>query len=377
MFYGQIMMQGYLTDPSVSFCAIGDATCDDAPLQITDFGQGVQLDQLISKIYLEGGGGGGTDESYELAAYFYLKHCNMLNVETPYFFVTGDEHFYTAILPKTIKEVFGSQDAKINSKDIWKELCKKFNVFHLHKSYFQKDEDVEILNQWKLALGEARILQVQTPKACIDVILGVMALTSGARTLEDYIEDMRDRGQTAERIEEVRFALKGLTEDFLRNNVVRFGGFEPVKGPKKPVNVVREEEIKKEDDVPPPKKEAPKKEDLKKIDDLKQELNNVQHSEEEKALKTRMHALKGLFKDKIPMEFLCPITQEILIDPVMAQDGNSYERKAIELWLEKHSTSPMTNAPLPSKNLLPNLNLKKLIADYVEANKEVLAAMNL
>ena len=104
--------------------------------------------------------------------------------------------------------------------------------------------------------------------------------------------------------------MKGLTEDFLRNNVVRFGGLEPVKGTKNQVNVAREEEIKKEDDVPPPKKEAPKKEDLKKIDDLKQELNNVQHSEEEKALKTRMHALKGLFNDKIPMEFLCLITQE-------------------------------------------------------------------
>ena len=105
--------------------------------------------------------------------------------------------------------------------------------------------------------------------------------------------------------------MKGLTEDFLRNNVVRFGGLEPVKGTKNQVNVAREEEIKKEDDVPP-KKAAPKKEDLKKIDDLKQELNNVQHSEEEKALpvKTKIHALKGLFNDKIPMEFLCLITQE-------------------------------------------------------------------
>lgn len=44
MFYGQIMMQNYLSDPSISFCAIGDATSDEAPLQVTDFGQGKEID---------------------------------------------------------------------------------------------------------------------------------------------------------------------------------------------------------------------------------------------------------------------------------------------------------------------------------------------
>ena len=64
MFYGQIMMKGYLDDPSISFCAIGDHTCDYAPLQIAEFGQGKEIDQIISKMYLEGGGGGGHIESY-------------------------------------------------------------------------------------------------------------------------------------------------------------------------------------------------------------------------------------------------------------------------------------------------------------------------
>ena len=64
MFYGQIMMKGYLDDPSISFCAIGDHTCDSAPLQIAEFGQGKEIDQIISKMYLECGGGGGHIESY-------------------------------------------------------------------------------------------------------------------------------------------------------------------------------------------------------------------------------------------------------------------------------------------------------------------------
>ena len=58
MFYGQIKIQNYLREPSISFCAIGDATTDDAPLQVTRYGEGKEIDELIAKIWLEGGGGG-------------------------------------------------------------------------------------------------------------------------------------------------------------------------------------------------------------------------------------------------------------------------------------------------------------------------------
>ena len=368
MFYGQIMMQGYLTDPSVSFCAIGDVTSDDAPLQITDFGQGGQLDQLISKIYLEGGGGSTADESYELAAYFYLNKCDVINAELPYFFVTGDEHFYPSMQPKYFKEVLGIQEDKLMSKDVWKELLKKFNVFHLHKKYFQQDEEVEILTQWKLAIGENRILPIETPKACIDVILGVIALTSKARTMEQYIEDMIFRGQSEERIEEVKLALGGLTEDFLNNEVVSgIEGIKPVFMKPKVgghvVNVVHHEEVKQNEEI--------KKED----EDVGKFVANVDIDQLKE--KSRLQALKGIFKNKIPNEFFCPINQEIMIDPAIAQDGNSYERSAIEAWFVKHQTSPITNEVLVSKTLVPNVALRKLIRDYVDSNKNVLEAMNL
>ena len=44
MFYGQIMMQNYLSDTAISFCAIGDLNSDEAPLQVTNFGQGKEID---------------------------------------------------------------------------------------------------------------------------------------------------------------------------------------------------------------------------------------------------------------------------------------------------------------------------------------------
>ncbi|KAK9909205.1 hypothetical protein WJX75_008707 [Coccomyxa subellipsoidea] len=59
-------------------------------------------------------------------------------------------------------------------------------------------------------------------------------------------------------------------------------------------------------------------------------------------------------EDEAPDSFCCPITHEILRDPVVACDGYSYERGPITNWLQTHNTSPMTNEPLESKYLVPN-----------------------
>ncbi|GLI63151.1 hypothetical protein VaNZ11_005917 [Volvox africanus] len=61
----------------------------------------------------------------------------------------------------------------------------------------------------------------------------------------------------------------------------------------------------------------------------------------------------------------CPITQEPLVDPVVAADGNTYERLAITAWLEQHDTSPLTNEVLAHKGLTPN-NLLRKIAEEIQ-----------
>ena len=59
----------------------------------------------------------------------------------------------------------------------------------------------------------------------------------------------------------------------------------------------------------------------------------------------------------------CPISQEIFRDPVVAEDGVTYERADIEKWLRRNQTSPMTRQPM-GLNLVPNLSLKSTIADF-------------
>ena len=65
---------------------------------------------------------------------------------------------------------------------------------------------------------------------------------------------------------------------------------------------------------------------------------------------------------EIPNEFICPITLEIMSDPVICSDGNSYERKAI-LQI-RDSLSPLTREPIDKNNLIPNRALKNIILHY-------------
>jgi ankyrin repeat protein len=70
----------------------------------------------------------------------------------------------------------------------------------------------------------------------------------------------------------------------------------------------------------------------------------------------------------IPESFKCPITREIMIDPVVAADERSYERASITKWLETHDTSPISNLKLKNKETIFNKNLKDEILAFVEKN---------
>ena len=69
----------------------------------------------------------------------------------------------------------------------------------------------------------------------------------------------------------------------------------------------------------------------------------------------------------MPDDYICPITAEIMTDPVSTADGFTYERTAISEWLRTNDTSPSTGATLESKTLVPNLSLRSIIRSFVEA----------
>merc|ERR1712072_1253703 len=88
--------------------------------------------------------------------------------------------------------------------------------------------------------------------------------------------------------------------------------------------------------------------------------NSVRHFTGAKVLqrKNRMlvYNIQGMHKDLI-----CPITLQRFVDPVVACDGNVYERNAIQHWFDNnHRVSPMTNEPLNDTTLIPCRNMKTI-----------------
>ena len=73
------------------------------------------------------------------------------------------------------------------------------------------------------------------------------------------------------------------------------------------------------------------------------------------------------YKNEPLLEYMCPISQEVMNDPVLAQDGFTYERKQIEQWFKNHSNSPLTRENI-SSTLLENKTLKTIIEDWKETN---------
>ncbi|KAK4383382.1 U-box domain-containing protein 15 [Sesamum angolense] len=71
----------------------------------------------------------------------------------------------------------------------------------------------------------------------------------------------------------------------------------------------------------------------------------------------------------VPNEFLCPITLELMTDPVIVATGQTYERESIQQWLDSnHRTCPKTGQTLSHLSLAPNFALKNLILQWCEKN---------
>ena len=75
-------------------------------------------------------------------------------------------------------------------------------------------------------------------------------------------------------------------------------------------------------------------------------------------------------EDQVPISFYCPITQEIMADPVFTSDGQTYERAAIEKWLANHNTSPLTGNQLSMNTLTPNVLARGMIREFLDRHPE-------
>ncbi|KAJ8765029.1 hypothetical protein K2173_010503 [Erythroxylum novogranatense] len=119
------------------------------------------------------------------------------------------------------------------------------------------------------------------------------------------------------------------------------------------------------------KDKAQNAETSRQIIDLLEKLKQIAGIHESIELDPTLSAkhLKRCPSLVIPHEFLCPITLEIMVDPVIVATGQSYERESIQKWLDsKHRTCPKTGQILDHLSLAPNFALRNLISQWCEKN---------
>src|SRR3954454_9613705 len=133
---GLLIRKGYLDHPQVLTGAIGDATCDAAPLQVGQFESGIEIEEDLGKLYLEGGGGGHITESYELALYFMARHtaidCFEKRGRRGYLFVIGDETPYPKVKRKEVLHYIGDRPQEdLPTEELIAELQRMYEVYYV------------------------------------------------------------------------------------------------------------------------------------------------------------------------------------------------------------------------------------------------------
>ncbi|KAI4973114.1 hypothetical protein ZWY2020_028822 [Hordeum vulgare] len=111
----------------------------------------------------------------------------------------------------------------------------------------------------------------------------------------------------------------------------------------------------------------------KQIVELLHKFKAIAGIEEKNVLGSEVFVTKSLDKCPslmIPDDFLCPITLEIMTDPVIVASGQTYERRSIQKWLDSgERTCPKTRQPLVHLSLAPNYALKNLILQWCDKHK--------
>ncbi len=191
----------YFPDCEISFQAINDYLADgsDVALQPTPFGKGPQLDELITQLYPVGGGGGNGGESYEIFALYnsYLKAEG--NQIKPIAIILGDEPLFEST-PKEVSKHF--EFNSIKTKEIFKKLHEKCDVYLIRKPYYGLgEEDEPVIKNW-IEYGlmkRERIINIEEPKRVVDVILGILSiLTNKTEIFEKELIDRQNKDQVKE-----------------------------------------------------------------------------------------------------------------------------------------------------------------------------------
>ena len=143
---------------------IGDLSCDDAPIQISQFESDIRIAEQMDQVYFEYGGGGNAYESYTAAWYMGARHTKLdcLNRGKRGIIITlGDEQLNPYLPKAPLKEATGDNlQGDIETKDLYEEASKKFDIYHIDVDHRRYRDDM-IDGSWRKYLDEKHYKSVK------------------------------------------------------------------------------------------------------------------------------------------------------------------------------------------------------------------------
>lgn len=174
-----------ISDPHVMFMAVGDANCDSAPLQVSQFEADKRIIEQLTQIYLEHGGGGNNFESYNFPWYFAAFHTEHDSIvkrgKRGYLFTVGDEEAPHPLTKAQIKQFIGDDiQSDLSVQDMLELAQRKYDVYHVvieEGDYARRALD-RVTDSWTSLLGQ-HVIRLSDHKKLAETIVSAIEVSEG------------------------------------------------------------------------------------------------------------------------------------------------------------------------------------------------------
>ena len=193
---GLLIRKSYLEHPAIQIVALGDATCDTTPLQVGQFEAGIELEDDLTNLFLEGGGGGQNTESYELALHFVDKHTVTDHWEKRgsrgYLFVIGDENPYPALKTVEVERIIGEKLGEPRTiEQIIESLRERWEIFFVNPNNTSNFKAGWLKDRWEKLLPQ-RVIYLEDPSTICEAIAAQIGIFE--ERADDVTADLVDVG---------------------------------------------------------------------------------------------------------------------------------------------------------------------------------------
>lgn len=194
--------KGIIEGPQILISAIGDSrNGEKVPLQVGQFEAGIEVEDDITSLFIEGNGGGNFRESYELMAYVAAYHTSMDCLEKRnrkgYIFFIGDELTYDDVSRGEVNRLMGTRLEKdIPIAAVFAKLQEQFHTFFILPKGASHGGDKSVIAHWKKLVGEENVIELDDASAISETMALQIGLCEGSTDVDSASKDLVDSGSS-------------------------------------------------------------------------------------------------------------------------------------------------------------------------------------